>query len=123
MQRLASQRGAQWLGGGDDQVFELVVGRGARFHRASAGNPQHSDRLHDRVRVFRDYRLDAGQSPPSGTLGVDRIGLSPHSTGPSVGPVDLNRTDLVLSQATGEAGAVAAGALYADERDPAERLH
>jgi hypothetical protein len=72
-QALAAQCLAQFVGCGDDQVFELVVGSGARLHRATAGDPQHPDGFDDRGGVFRDHLVFTGQRTSRRALGVQRV--------------------------------------------------
>lgn len=75
LQGLVPRLGADSVGGGSDQVFELVERGRAAFDGAIAGDAQCSDRLNDSGGVFRGDLLRLGERPPGGVLRVERIGF------------------------------------------------
>jgi hypothetical protein len=65
----------QLLGGGEDQVTQLVAGLGAGFDRAGPGHPQRQDRLHQPVAALWHPRRLAAEGGQRGSHRVGGIGL------------------------------------------------
>ncbi len=110
----AGQPCPQDLGGGDNEVAELVSGLGAGLDRAAAGHLQRPDRLRRPVTGLRRPRRIAVQGGQRGGDRVGGIGLAVPTAGLPVRPDHLGHLHAGGGQVAGQAGAVAAGALHAD---------
>ena len=84
---------AELVGGGDDQVVELLQGCMARFQRAASDDLQLPDRFHDPARLFWDSGRGLAECCPGRQLGVDRIALPEPLPRMPVRLVDLDHTD------------------------------
>jgi hypothetical protein len=100
------------LGGGDDQVAELVAGLGAGLDRAAAGDPQRPDRLHRAVTGLRRPGCLAVQGGQRGGDRVGDVGLAAPAAGLPVRPDHLGHLHALGGEVAGQPGAVAAGALH-----------
>jgi hypothetical protein len=81
----------------------------------AAGDHQRPQRL-DRAVLGRGGRL-AGEDRTGGTVGVETVALALPATLGRAGAVDLHDLDAGTGQGGGDAAAVAAGALHADDGD------
>ncbi len=87
---------------------------------AALGDHQRPDRLHRPVTALRRAGCPAGQGCAGGADRVQRVGLAVPPALLPVGPVHLHDPDPVPGEVAGQAGAVAAGALDADQGDVPE---
>ena len=102
------------LGGGEDQVAELVAGLGAGLDRAAAGDLQRADRL---CRAVTGLRRPGRFAVQCGQGGGDRVGgirLAAAAARLPVRPDHLGHLNALGGEVAGQPGAVAAGALHAD---------
>ena len=109
----------QRVGGGDDQVVDLVDRLGAGLDRRSAGDAQRPDCFHWPVAGFGSGGGVAAEGVPCRGFGVGHIGLAAAPARLAVGAVHLHHGDARRGEVAGQAGAVAAGDLDADPREPA----
>jgi len=92
------------------------------FSAPRRATPQRADGLDRAGPGLRDTGGGPGQHGARGRFGIDRVGLADPAAGPPVRPVDLDHPDLCGSQESGQAGAVAAGALDPDRGHGTESL-
>jgi hypothetical protein len=87
---------------------------------AALGDHQGPDRLHRPVAAFGHAGCSPGQGGARGADRVQRVGLSLAVPFLPVSAVDFHDPDPGRSEVTGQSGAVAAGALDADQGDVPE---
>ena len=109
------------LGGGDEQVVDLVVRAGAGLGRRAARHGEHADRLDGAVSGFGHSCGVAGEHSTRRGLGVGGVGLAAPAARLAVRAVHLPHAHTRRGEVAGEAGAVAAGAFDADAAQLAQR--
>ena len=107
--------GPQVIGAGHDQGPGLVDRLGAFSRGAALGDHQRADRLDRAVPALRRAAGPAGLRGAGGADGVERVGLALPAAVLPVGAVHLDDPDAGGGDVPGQAGAVAAGALDADQ--------
>jgi hypothetical protein len=113
----------QLLGGGEDQVTQLVAGLGAGFDRAGPGHPQRPNGLGCPVAAFWHARCLAAEGGQRGSHRVGGVGLAALAAGLAVRPHHLGHLHATGGQVAGQPGAVTAGALHPYLRQLAMRAH
>ena len=98
----------------------LGDGLGPFVAGAALGDHQRPDRLHRAIAAFRCSRGPPGLRGPGNTDRVQRVGPAVAAAVLPVGPVHLDDPDARRGHVPGQARAVAAGALDADQGDRPE---
>ncbi len=119
--RLACEAFAELVGGGDDQLEELVVGRGPSFDCSFASDAEHADRLDRPARVLGDREPLSSERLAGGCFGVDRVALAASPARVRMWLVDLEHLDVVAGEEAHKACSVGAGRLDTDPSDLTER--
>jgi hypothetical protein len=102
---------ADRVGCGDQQSVELVDGFGACLERSKSCVAQQPQAFHPPVGTLWNSGEGARQQRPGGDFGVDGIALAAGAAALPVGPVGFQDLDAMSAQVSGQASAVAAGAL------------
>ena len=118
--RVPGEPGPQIVRAGQDQRTGLVDGLGPLVAGAALGHHERPDRLHRPVAALRRPGRPAGLRGPRRADRVQRVRLAVAAAVLPVGPVDLDDPDPGCGQMPGQARAVAAGALNADQGDGPE---
>jgi hypothetical protein len=112
--------GPQVIGAGQDQGPGLVDGPGAFSGGAALGDHQRADRLHGAVAALGRAAGPAGLGGPGGADGIQRVGLALPAAVLAVRAVHFHDPDAGRGDVAGQARAVAAGPLDADQGDGPE---
>ena len=118
--RVPGEPGPQIVRAGQDQRTGLVDGLGPLVAGAALGHHERPDRLHRPVAALRRPGRPAGLRGPRRADRVQRVGLAVAAAVLPVGPVHLDDPDPGRGHMPGQARAVAAGALDADQGDGPE---
>jgi hypothetical protein len=110
-----SEPGSQVIGPGQDKCPGLVDRLGPLGAGAALGDHQRPDRLHRAVAAFRRAGRPPRLRSPRGAHRIERVGLAGPAPVLPVGTIDLNNPDTRGCHVPGQASAVAAGPLDADQ--------
>ena len=102
------------VGSGNHQGVDLVDGLGAGLDRRTTSHRQHPDGFDWSVASFGRPGGLAVESSPRGGLGVGGVGLAESAAELTVRAVHFHHLNTDADEVAGQAGAVAAGALYPD---------
>ena len=117
---MPGEPGPQVVGPGQDQCPGLVDRLDPLGAGAALGDHQRPDRLDRAVPALGRAAGPAGLGGPGGTDGIQRIGLALPATVLTVGTVHFDDPDAGRGDVPGQARAVAARALDADQGDGPE---
>jgi hypothetical protein len=113
----------QLIGGGVDELADLIDGLGSRLPGAAARHHEGTDGLDVAVAALGHAEGTSGQGGPGRFYGIERIGLSLTRPLLAVGSVDFDDDEALSTKVTGEAGSIRARAFHPDQGDLSECAH
>jgi hypothetical protein len=113
----------QLIGGGVDELADLVDGLGSRLAGAAPGHHEGADGFDVAVAGLGHSEGASAQRGPSRFYGVEGVGLPLTRPLLAVGSVDFNDDETLSVKMAGETGAIGARAFHSDQPDLSKGAH